>query len=323
MTDTNDIPACARGYGTNTTTFSTPEANETYSPGNMAAFRWYGGVVPNDTMPNKTLALFLSSLQDESYSYDIADNVTIPFAGKAADYPAYWSYMLGIDCPVTELSYFWPIPKDFTPALTTNFEYVLIVKTIVTEAWSIVQSPPIRIIASLPPSASTSSKSQSSSTAAPTSSKTQEASGATSSPIRLSSSSLSPGAKAGIAVGSVIGGVGLILLGFWLFFKNRRKGTPSKEAAARKSLMTTPEDGGIAQLETVEKAELDTQPPPKPELDGQQMARECGGEALYELDAASPVREHSVQEHPAQEHPAQEHPAQERDPDRPATGLSG
>ncbi|KAJ2970995.1 hypothetical protein NUW58_g9539 [Xylaria curta] len=127
--------ACAAPFDDATSIFFEPVTTSVFKPGDTVPIRWYAGVVPQSSggssSLNMTFNLVLSAFRNESFVYDVLKNITVPFSGRANKEPVYWSYIPSAPCPITEISYFWPIPDTFMAASKTDFDYVLLVETIV------------------------------------------------------------------------------------------------------------------------------------------------------------------------------------------------
>ncbi|KAF2963570.1 hypothetical protein GQX73_g10006 [Xylaria multiplex] len=289
---------CARSFESRDTIFLTPGTTSVFRPGDTAYVSWYAGVIPEgkgSPKMNTTFNLVLSAFRDETYVYKVLENTTVPFSGRTYSDPVYWSYIPSAPCPATEISYFWPIPTNFTPASDTDFDYVLLVETIIETGWALAQSDPFRIVAPLPSSSSTSTSTSASNSptnsassvdnSIPTASPdTNLNSNSNSNPDASRSNSIqsaSPGTKAGIAVGTIFGGITLIL-GAWFFYRKRRK------ANLNSQWDKTGTYGGTTVTDYTIVGGTDTilSGNEKVEIDGRQMPRESGGTALHELEAA-------------------------------------
>ncbi|KAI8953289.1 hypothetical protein F4801DRAFT_538216 [Xylaria longipes] len=293
---------CDEYFDSLDTKFFEPVTTSVFKPGDTASIQWYAGVVPEVGHPsslNMTFNLVLSAYRNDSYVYNVLKNTTVPFSGRANKDPVYWSYIPSPPCPsATEISYFWPIPGDFEPASETDFDYVLLLETIIETGWALSQSDPFRIVAPLPSTSTSTSISATSPTtsSASTSSNSNTASMMPdNSPSHIPSTDstsrnhLSPGAKAGIAVGTIIGGLALILAA-WAFYKRRRKAqqgevVPSEETSAP----PIPTNIHNTYMDNVYSTPGTTNE--KVEIDGRQIPRESGGTALHELEAATSQRE--------------------------------
>ncbi|KAI1349213.1 hypothetical protein F5Y01DRAFT_289799 [Xylaria sp. FL0043] len=268
--------------------FFAPDTTSVFEPGDTATILWYAGVIPEGTgsLSNITnFNLVLSAYRNESYVYNVLTNITVPFAGEAVQAPVYWSYIPDAPCPATQISYFWKIPSDFAPASLTDFDYVLLVEKIIDTGWALSESDPFRII--VPSPSPTPTPTSSASSTSPTNSASSTTAGSDSSSnsnlpnVEVSygsTATLSSGAKAGIALGSIIGAVA-VALGAWLFYRKRRKaytgatsGDTDEGPAVTDSLYANGEGGGAFQG--------------KVEIDGRQIPRESGGTPIHEMDDA-------------------------------------
>ncbi|KAI0799342.1 hypothetical protein GGR55DRAFT_669891 [Xylaria sp. FL0064] len=276
--------------------FFAPDTSSVFEPGDTATILWYAGVIPEGTgsLSNITnFNLVLSAYRNESYVYNVLKNITVPFSGEAVQAPVYWSYIPDAPCPATQISYFWKIPSDLAPASRTDFDYVLLVEKIIDTGWALSESDPFRIVFPSPSpiptptsSASSSSPTHSASSASDGSTSTASGDSGSSSNSNLpnaevsygATGTLSGGAKAGIALGSIIGAVA-VALGAWFFYRKRRRaygGAPSRDTdegpAVTDSLYVNGEGDGAFQG--------------KVEIDGRQIPRESGGTPIHEMDDA-------------------------------------
>ncbi|KAI1277859.1 hypothetical protein F5Y07DRAFT_361881 [Xylaria sp. FL0933] len=274
--------------------FFAPDTTSVFETGDTATILWYAGVIPEGTgsLSNVTnFNLVLSAYRNESYVYNVLTNITVPFSGEAVQAPVYWSYIPDAPCPATQISYFWKIPSDFAPASRTDFDYVLLVEKIIDTGWALSESDPFRIVVPSPtptptPTSSASSTSSTNSASSASDGSTSTAGGDSSSNSKPpnvevsygATSALSSGAKAGIALGSIIGAVA-VALGAWFFYRKRRRaytGAPSGDTdegpAVTDSLYVNGEGGGAFQG--------------KIEIDGRQIPRESGGTPIHEMDDA-------------------------------------
>ncbi|KAI0535017.1 hypothetical protein GGR58DRAFT_480715 [Xylaria digitata] len=285
---------CAKSFESRDTIFLTPGTTSVFKPGDTAYVSWYAGVIPEgkgSPAMNTTFNLVLSAFRDETYVYNVLENTTVPFSGRTYSDPVYWSYIPSAPCPATEISYFWPIPTNFTPASDTDFDYVLLVETIIETGWALAQSDPFRIVAPLPssssaststsPTNSASSLDSSMPTASPDSNLNSNSNPPSNAPTSSSIQSTSPGTKAGIAVGTIFGGIALVL-GAWFFYRKRRKANLNSQLEETRTFG----GGTVTEYTIVGGTDTILNGNEKVEIDGRQMPRESGGTALHELEAA-------------------------------------
>ncbi|KAI8627483.1 hypothetical protein F5Y19DRAFT_441446 [Xylariaceae sp. FL1651] len=296
MSQAENITECSKYFDSLDSQFFDPVTSSVFKPGATATVRWYAGVVTKERQSiNTTFSLILQAYRNTSFVYTVLNHTTVPFSGSVTDTPVFWTYIPNAPCPATELAYFWPIPADFVPASETDFDYVLVAENITAAGYSITVSDTFQIVAPLPSPSSSSSSSSTSAAAPPTGSSSagsasasqtsapdtnSPSSSSSSSPPRLSNPSrgLQPGAVAGVAVGSIIGGVA-VLLAAWLFYKRRSKANKATSPGTHESATTgdSPDGGAIPGGGGGGK---------KVEIDGRQIPRESGGTALHELEAA-------------------------------------
>ncbi|KAI0205986.1 hypothetical protein F4808DRAFT_470889 [Astrocystis sublimbata] len=284
---------CEQYYGSGNS-FLEPQTSSVFEPGDSTIVQWFAGIVSLSSPPaasakaTQVFNLAITSYRNESESSYIVRKASVHFSGNTTKDDLSWTYITEGPCPsATEISYLWHIPNDFMAVSETDFDYVLIVETETSDGdLRRSSSMPFRILVhSSDPAISSTSSATDEASMTPESNPIGGFPPGYVNPHRSRNHGLSTGAKAGIAVGSVLGGLALILLFVWAFYRRRRKLESGELGEETPGPPTTVNAYSNTNATTNTNTEQPGATDQKAELDSRQIPTESGGAPLYELEA--------------------------------------